>query len=127
MSTSELTKNAEILPSTSDISATGADEVQSVALHRRNGETESHGDGVAAADSESAAETIAFTGTPEVMTVDEVAEFTRLDRNTVYGCIRRGELAVCRCGRIIRVHREAVLDWLRGNTRVTRSSRRRSS
>lgn len=63
----------------------------------------------------------------EVLTVGEVAQLARLDRNTVYKCIRRGELAVCRCGRIIRLHRQDVLDWLRGNTRVTRSSRRKSS
>ncbi len=115
MSASEK-KNAEIPVVTSAISVVSGDGV-----------TESHGTGGAASDSESAAETTTPGGTPEVMTVDEVAALVRVDRNTVYGCIRRGELAVCRCGRIIRIHHDAVVEWLRGNTRVTRSSRRRSS
>ena len=119
MSPSELTKNAESRTGTSGISATGTDEVQSVALHRC--------DGVPSSTSEVAATLPTAAAIGEVLTVDEVAALARLDRNTVYGCIRRGELAACRCGRIIRVHREAVVDWLCGNTRVTRSSRRRSS
>jgi len=54
---------------------------------------------------------------PDVLTVDEVAELLRVNRNTVYESFRRGELpGGRRLGkRIIRFSKEAVLLWLDGN------------
>jgi excisionase family DNA binding protein len=46
---------------------------------------------------------------PEWMTVDEIAAAMRVARRTVYLMIRRGELPTKRFGRLLRVHRSAVL------------------
>jgi excisionase family DNA binding protein len=57
------------------------------------------------------------------MTVDELADFLRVERKTLYDAIARGELpGVRRIGRLIRISRVAVLAWLaEGQGRVSRS------
>ena len=51
--------------------------------------------------------------TPAVLTVDEAAALLRVDRKTVYTAIRRGKLpGVRKVGRVIRIHRATLLDWL---------------
>jgi excisionase family DNA binding protein len=61
---------------------------------------------------------------PSVLTVDEVARLLRVNRKTLYELIARGVLpGAHRIGRHFRVHREAVLDWLRGQDRVVRARR----
>ena len=63
---------------------------------------------------------------PAVMTPDEVAALLRLNRKTIYDLIRRGELpGARRFGRSIRVSRDAVLDWLRGQGRVSSARSKR--
>jgi excisionase family DNA binding protein len=53
-------------------------------------------------------------GQPTVLTVDELASLLRVDRKTAYAAVTRGEVpGVRRLGRTIRVHREAVMAWLR--------------
>lgn len=48
------------------------------------------------------------------MTVDEAAEMLDVNRNTLYDAIERGEIGgVRRIGRLIRIHREAFMEWLR--------------
>jgi excisionase family DNA binding protein len=49
----------------------------------------------------------------DVMTVDELAEYLRLDPQTVYRKFRRGELPGVRIGRAIRFKRDVVEGWLR--------------
>ena len=62
---------------------------------------------------------------PPVLTVDELAAFLRVDRKTVYAQIDRGEIpGTRRVGRVIRVSRDAVLEWLRQG-RLSRSEKKR--
>jgi excisionase family DNA binding protein len=56
------------------------------------------------------------TTLPPVLTVDEAAAFLRLNRKTLYDAVRAGELpGVVRVGRSIRIGRDALLGWLKGN------------
>ncbi len=51
---------------------------------------------------------------PPTMTVDEAAEMLDVNRNTLYDAIDRGEIGgVRRIGRLIRIHRESFIEWLR--------------
>jgi excisionase family DNA binding protein len=51
---------------------------------------------------------------PPILTVDELAEFLRLNRKTVYEAVSRGEIpGVRRIGHTFRISRDAVLQWLR--------------
>lgn len=62
---------------------------------------------------------------PPVMTVDELARLLRVNRKTAYDALARGEIpGARRIGRTYRISRDAVLEWLRGQARV---SRKRSS
>lgn len=60
---------------------------------------------------------------PEVLTVEEAAELARVNRKTFYLCIQRGEVpGVRRFGRVIRIHRATLLEWLaHGQDRVPHS------
>lgn len=49
----------------------------------------------------------------EVMSVEQVAEFLGLGRNTVYDAANRGQLPHRRVGRRLLFSREAILEWLR--------------
>jgi excisionase family DNA binding protein len=62
---------------------------------------------------------------PEVILADEVAEVCRVNRKTIYDAVRNRELPGVRLGRLLRFYRADVVDWLRGNGSVPRSSRRR--
>ncbi len=53
---------------------------------------------------------------PAVLTVAEVAELLRVNRNTVYELFQRKEIPGGRkVGRCIRFSRDAVVQWLQGN------------
>ncbi len=53
---------------------------------------------------------------PPVLTVDEVARLLRVNRKTLYESVRLGHVpGVVRMGRTIRIGRDALLEWLRGN------------
>jgi excisionase family DNA binding protein len=63
----------------------------------------------------------------DILTVDEVASFLRVNRNTVYDLFRSGEIPGGRNmgKRLIRFSRKAVLEWVAtGNGPVSQSSRR---
>ncbi|MFB3882563.1 MAG: helix-turn-helix domain-containing protein [Armatimonadota bacterium] len=47
------------------------------------------------------------------MTAEELADYLRLDRQTIYRKFRRGELPGVRIGRAIRFKRDVVDSWLR--------------
>jgi len=49
----------------------------------------------------------------EVMTVDDLAKYLKLDRQTIYRRFRRGELPGVRIGKAIRFKRDVVDAWLR--------------
>jgi len=49
----------------------------------------------------------------EVMTVEELAEYLKLDPQTVYRRFRRGELPGVRIGRAVRFKRDVIDGWLR--------------
>lgn len=64
-----------------------------------------------------------YENLPEILTVDEVAELLRVNRNTVYDLYKRGEISGGRrVGRLIRFSRSAVLQWVAGNGPDSRSS-----
>lgn len=50
----------------------------------------------------------------DVMTVAEVADLLRVGRNAVYDAVARNEIPHVRVGRLLRFHRSAVMQWLRG-------------
>jgi len=52
----------------------------------------------------------------EVMTVVELAEYLKLNRQTVYRKFQRGELPGVRIGKAIRFSREVVDGWLRASS-----------
>ncbi len=63
----------------------------------------------------------------EVMTVNEAADFLRVNRKTIYDAIGRGELpGARRVGRKIRLSRAALVAWLaQGQGRVSRSKEKK--
>jgi len=62
-----------------------------------------------------------------VLTVEELAEFLRVNHKTVREAIARGEIpGVRRIGTTIRISREAVVNWMNsGQGRVSHSKRSR--
>jgi len=52
----------------------------------------------------------------EMMTVEELAEYLKLDPQTVYRRFRRGQLPGVRIGRAIRFKRDVVDNWLRATS-----------
>ena len=51
----------------------------------------------------------------EALTIAEVSERLRVNRRTVYALISRGELRAKRVGRVWRVPKRALLDYLESN------------
>jgi excisionase family DNA binding protein len=50
-----------------------------------------------------------------LLTVDEAAVFLRVNRKTLYEAIQQREVpGVVRLGRVIRIGKRALLDWVRG-------------
>jgi len=63
---------------------------------------------------------------PPLLRVEEVAALLRINRKSAYAAVESGAIpGVVRIGRSIRVSRDAVLDWLRGQGGVSRSRRQR--
>jgi excisionase family DNA binding protein len=63
---------------------------------------------------------------PPLLRVEEVAQLLRVNRKSAYAAVEAGAIpGVVRVGRSIRVSRDAVLDWLRGQGGVSRSRRNR--
>jgi excisionase family DNA binding protein len=58
---------------------------------------------------------------PSILSIDEMADALRVNRKTLYEAFRKGEIpGARRIGRIIRVDRDTVLDWLSGRSGVSR-------
>ncbi len=62
-----------------------------------------------------ASEDVAGSGTGEVMTVEEAAEFLRIGRNQLYDALGRGEIPSARIGRSYRLSRQALMRFLAGS------------
>lgn len=56
---------------------------------------------------------------PEVMTVEEGAKFLRIGRRQMYEAIGRLEIPHQRIGRIIRLHKSALVRFLAGSCEAT--------
>jgi excisionase family DNA binding protein len=65
--------------------------------------------------------------TNDVLTVEELAEFLRVNHKTVREAIARGDIpGVRRIGTTIRISRDAVVNWMNsGQGRVSHSRRSR--
>lgn len=50
---------------------------------------------------------------PEVMTVQQLAEYLKLDPNTIYRKFRKGEIPGVRIGKAVRFKKEVIDSWLR--------------
>jgi excisionase family DNA binding protein len=58
---------------------------------------------------------------PPVLQVDELARLLRVNRKTAYWAVANGHVpGARRIGRTIRIDRDAVLEWLKGQGRVPR-------
>ena len=63
---------------------------------------------------------------PALLRVEEVAALLRINRKSAYAAVEAGAIpGVVRVGRSIRISRDAVLDWLRGQGGASRSRRTR--
>ncbi len=65
----------------------------------------------------------------EVLTVDDLAKLLKVNRNTVYGLVKTGDIpGAVHLGRTIRIHGPTVLAWLSssGQKHVSRDARRRA-
>ena len=58
----------------------------------------------------------------DVMTVSEVADYLRLNPQTVYRKAKAGELPALRIGRAIRFRRDELEQWLRASMTMTSAS-----
>ena len=56
----------------------------------------------------------AVKDTPEVLTIEEAAEFLRLSKDTVYSLAAGGLIPARKVGASWRILRSALEDWLRG-------------
>jgi len=62
---------------------------------------------------------------PSLLTVEEAAALLRVNRKTLYQTILAGEVpGVVRLGRVIRLGRDALLQWISSTGRVSPSSRK---
>jgi|GEM_PF-6080461 len=63
-------------------------------------------------------ETVEAPHLPDILTVEELAEYLRVDRKTIYEMVARRELPGCvRVGRTIRISTKAVMTWFEGGER----------
>lgn len=49
---------------------------------------------------------------PLVLSVEEMAKILRIGRNTAYGLVQAGQVRSIRVGRVIRIPREALWEYL---------------
>ncbi len=52
---------------------------------------------------------------PMILRVSEVAEVLRVDPDTVYSMVHRGELPVIRVGRVFRFSRDQLMQFVHGS------------
>ncbi len=54
----------------------------------------------------------------DVLTVDEACEALRIGHNTIYALLSSGQLKAYRCGRVWKIPKQAVLEYIRGNSKL---------
>jgi excisionase family DNA binding protein len=59
-----------------------------------------------------------------VLTIDDLAEYLKISKSTLYKLAQEGALPGQKIGRHWRFHRDAVDDWLRTERPKTRSTRK---
>ena len=59
-----------------------------------------------------------FTEYDDLLTVDEACEALRLGHNMIYALLKRGELKGYRCGRIWRIPKAALEEYVRGQSGI---------
>lgn len=64
---------------------------------------------------------ISFEGLPEVMETQLAADYLGLSRETVQTYAREGRLRAARCGKVYRIRREWLLDFLENEADRTTS------
>lgn len=52
----------------------------------------------------------------EVLTAQEAANFLRVDTKTIYKLVKTGKIAAAKVGRIVRIHKSALINYLKGDT-----------
>jgi excisionase family DNA binding protein len=52
---------------------------------------------------------------PDILTVEEAAEYLRIKRSTVYKWVRQGKIPFHRVGASIRFSRRILLEWIENN------------
>lgn len=55
-----------------------------------------------------------FEGLPDVLKTVQAAEALQVDPKTIREMIRRGELRAVRCGRLIRIPKSALVEFVEG-------------
>ncbi len=68
-----------------------------------------------------------MSGDRLLLRVEEVVRLLGIGRSTVYELIARGELPVIRIGRLVRVPRPALEDWIAANTTRKPAGRREAA
>jgi excisionase family DNA binding protein len=58
------------------------------------------------------------TNEPTVMTVDEVAEYLRIPKSSLYKLAQQGKIPSQKVGRHWRFHKEALEHWLKGSLKI---------
>ena len=60
---------------------------------------------------------------PDILTVEEVSDWLRVNKKTVYDAASRGEIPCRKIGRVYRFSKTVVLQWLTGQGRVKAKKR----
>lgn len=55
-----------------------------------------------------------FEGLPDVLKTAQAADALQVDQKTIRAMIRRGELRAVRCGRLIRVPKSCLIEFIEG-------------
>jgi excisionase family DNA binding protein len=53
-----------------------------------------------------------FDTLPRILTVEEMAAFLGIGRSLAYSLVKRGEIPSVRLGRLYRIPRDTLMDWL---------------
>lgn len=56
-----------------------------------------------------------MTGPSEVMSIEELAEYLKISRSTLYKLAQDSEIPAQKVGKRWRFHKDAIDEWLRGH------------
>lgn len=52
----------------------------------------------------------------DILTTQEAADFLRIDKKLLYKLIESGEISAKRVGRIYRVHKDVLINYIKGDS-----------